>query len=357
MNATISNPLTRERAATLAARLASWLEGGGVQSPDGAFCAWREERGGALAFEYPEITGYALTWLAAQPELDAEAREAGLRAGRWLLERIKANAISAHVDYDGSAVYTFDLGMIAAGLISFGRRVQEPSLLGRGEQVARHLGSLFLEDPLPPAIDPRGPASSREITWSNASHPHLSKCVQSLILTEQWAAAEKLMAHAASFQRPDGYFLTQPREDLVMLHPHLYTVEAMWMWGTARGEQDPLDRARRATEWTWLHQLPEGGLPRLVNLDAEREQAVEQLDVTSQAIRAALLTGAEVHGLERAVERLCAVACNVGEAAALPYQPSAPEAHLNAWVSMFGAQALQLASRAGQPLLQWHELV
>jgi hypothetical protein len=327
-----------------------------VQSSDGAFCAWREE-GGTLAFEYPEITGYALTWLAAQPDLSSAARRAGIRAASWLLERLDANAISAHADWDGGAVYTFDLGMIAAGLISFGRRVGEPRFQQQGASVARHLASLFLENELPPAIDPSGPSGSREITWSNASHPHLSKCVQSLLLAEQLDAARRLVDHAASFQRPDGYYLTQPREDLMMLHPHFYTVEAMWMWGTARGDSSALQSARRATEWAWSYQLPTGGMPRLVNLGEDGEDGVEQLDVTSQAIRAALLLGADAPGLERAVERLCTVAHPFEGGAALPYQPDSPSIHFNAWVSMFGAQALQLAAQGEGCTLDWHELV
>jgi hypothetical protein len=328
-----------------------------VQSPDGAFCAWREEKSGTLAFEYPEITGYALTWLAAQPELSDAGRDAGMRAANWLLERLEANAISAHADWDGGAVYTFDLGMIAAGLISFGRRVGEQHFLEHGENVARHLASLFLESKSPPAIDPSGPPGGRDITWSNASHPHLSKCVQSLLLAEQWDAARRLVDHAAGFQRPDGYYLTQSREDLVMLHPHFYTVEAMWIWGTAREDRAALEHARHATEWAWTHQLPGGGMPRLVNLGQSSEPGVEQLDVTSQAVRAALLLDANVPGLARAVERLCAVAHEAEEGAALPYQPGSPEIHLNAWVSMFGTQALQLAAEGEGCTLDWHELV
>jgi hypothetical protein len=141
-----------------------------------------------------------------------------------------------------------------------------------------------------------------------------------------------------------------------MLHPHFYAVEAMWMWGTARDELAALERAKRATEWAWRYQLPDGGLPRLVNLDTE-EAGVEQLDVTSQAVRAALLVEADVDGLDRAVERLCAAARPVAGAAALPYQPQAANAHLNAWVTMFGAQALELAAQPGHRSLSWHELV
>jgi hypothetical protein len=265
--------------------------------------------------------------------------------------------VPAHAGYDNGAVYTFDLGMIAAGLMSFGRRLGERRFQEQGEALAGRLAAMFLEQEEPPAIDPSGPPSGREPTWSNVPRPHISKCVQAMLLAEQWDAAERLIDHAAGFQHPAGYFMTQPREDLVMLHPHLYTVEAMWMWGTAREDHSALDRARAATEWAWRHRLPEGGLPRLVNLGGGEEPAPEQLDVTSQAVRAALLLDADVEGLQGAVERLCEMAIDVDQAAALPYQPRSPQTHLNTWVTMFGAQALQLAAQGENPSLQWHELV
>jgi hypothetical protein len=274
-----------------------------------------------------------------------------------LLECLSTGQVSAHAGYDEGAVYTFDLGMIAAGLMSFGRRLGEARFHAEGEALAGRLGAMFLEHEEPPAIDPPGPPSGRELTWSNDPRPHLSKCVQAMLLAEQWDAAKRLIDHAAGFQHPSGYFMTQPREDLVMLHPHLYTVEAMWMWGTAREDESALARARAATEWAWQHQLPDGGLPRLVNLYGGQEPTPEQLDVTSQAVRAALLLDAEVDGVDRAVDRLCATAVNVDEAAALPYQPQSQQTHLNTWVTMFGAQALQLAAQGEDRSLQWHELV
>ena len=60
-------------AGELSAGLRRWLASGAIQPESGAFCAWREEESGTLAFEYPEITGYALTWLACRPDpTDAE---------------------------------------------------------------------------------------------------------------------------------------------------------------------------------------------------------------------------------------------------------------------------------------------
>jgi hypothetical protein len=344
-------------ASEFAAQLATWLAGGEIQAPSGAFCAWRE-RDGELAFEYPEITGYALTWLAARPNLSSAELDAGTRAASWLLKRLDSRDVSAHADWDQGAVYTFDLGMISAGLISFGRRTREPRFVDRGMNLASDLARLFLDQESPLQIDPRGPATGREPTWSNAGHPHLAKCVQALLLADQSQAAETLIAHAIGYQDSSGYFQTQPQEDLVMLHPHFYAVEALWMWGTARGDEEALSRARHATEWAWGFQLAEGGLPRLVDFRNHRGPAIEQLDITSQAIRATLLLDAKADGLQRAVDRLLLASHAAGRGAALPYQPQSTSTHLNAWVTMFGAQALELVGRReGERALGWQELV
>lgn len=342
-------------AGEVAERLGDWLTGNGVQSDSGAFCAWRDEDG-LLAFEYPEITGYALTWLAGRPSLTAAGQEAGRRAARWLVERLAAGNRAAHDGWDEGAVYTFDLGMIAAGMISYGRRFDEAQTVERGELLAGELAKLALTNPFMPAVAPDGPPTGRPSSWSTAGRPHLAKCVQALMLIEEWDAAAHLIADACTFQDPSGYFLTQPDEQIVMLHPHFYTVEALWMWGTARGDDDALERAHRATEWAWRHQLPAGGLPRMVALD-EDTVAPEQFDLTSQGVRAGLLTGAGLDRLEKAVSRLCTSALPLPDGAALPYQPQAESLHQNSWVSLFGAQALELAAQPGEVSLAWHELV
>jgi hypothetical protein len=139
-----------------------------------------------------------------------------------------------------------------------------------------------------------------------------------------------------------------------MLHPHLYTVEGLWMWGIARGDAAALDRARRATAWAWRHQLPSGGLPRYVSITRGEEPVPEQFDVTAQAIRAAVMLGYEPSGLKRAIQRLLEVAVRDAGGAALPYQLGA--GHLNAWASMFGGQALQLVED-GPSAMSWEQLV
>ncbi len=351
----MSEKSAEEGSARVATGTRQWLSSGRVQASSGAYCAWRDIANDNLAFEYPEITGYALTWLSWCDGLDARELQAGRRAADWLMDRLSSGDRSARADWDGGAIYTFDLGMIAAGLISFGARIKHEDYAERGREVVRSLVAYLDERQRLDAIAPDGPASSRSGGWSTDGRPHLVKCVQALLLADQPDAARCLLRQAIDDQDPDdGHFVTQPGDEFVMLHPHLYGVEGMWMWGSARDDQDALERARRAIDWAWQHQLPSGGMPRWVS---GSDTGPEQLDVTSQAVRAAVILGLDPPGLEAATLRIAALARADGEHGyALIYRPEDVSGHLNAWVSMFAGQALAVASE-GPYALSWNALV
>lgn len=328
-----------------------WLSSGRLQAESGAFCAWRDQAADTLAFEYPEITGYALSWFAGHRDPAPEELAAGRRAADWLDARLRADDRSARAGWDGGAVYTFDLGMEAAGLMSLGAQLQETRYVERGRATAMALAG-YLESGELPALAPDGPPTSRSPQWSTAGRAHMVKCVQALMLAEQVDAGRRLVRQAMQAQASDGHFITQPGDAYVMLHPHLYAVEGLWMWGQARDDRAALERAAAATSWAWEHQLPSGGLPRWV---AGPELGPEQLDVTGQAVRAARLLGIVPDGLDAAVARLLELSRDdAGHGRALGYRPAA-EPHLNAWVTMFAGQALQLVGEPGA--LSWDALV
>jgi hypothetical protein len=332
----------------------AWLCSGRLQSQGGAYCAWRDAEADALAYEYPEITGYALTWLAGRVDWTEQERSAGLAAGGWLAARLAAGDLSARTGWENGAVYTFDLGMLAAGLISFGRQAEVEELTQAGLDTASRLARYLEQEGELPALAPDGPRTNRPSQWSTEGRAHLVKCVQSLLLAEELEAARGLLNQALDDQAEDGHFLTQPGDEYVMLHPHIYAIEGLWMWGDARQDEIALERARRATSWAWDHQLPSGGLPRWVSAT---ETGPEQLDVTSQAVRAALMLGLRPRGLKQAIDRLLNVARSDGpHGQALIYQPDGGAAHLNAWVTMFGGQALQLAVEE-PAVMSWDTLV
>jgi hypothetical protein len=338
---------------SVAAGIREWLASGRLQSAGGAYAAWLDPATGRLAFDYPEITGYALTWLAGRAGPEQDELQAGRRAADWLVERLAAGDRSARAGWDDGAVYNFDLGMIAAGLLSFGRLTGEGRYAEQGQRIAEDLARQVLAPSGLRAVSPDGPATSRPGGWSTVGRPHLVKCVQALLLAGDHEAAELLVRYAYEEAAPDGRLRTAPGEAEVMLHPHLYTVEGLWMLGTACGDEAALAAAREATLWAWRRQLPSGALPRWASDEAT---GPEQLDVTSQAIRAAVLLEVDPPGLDAAVARLAGQARHDGDhGIALVYQPDAPAPHLNAWVTMFAGQAL--AAVTGEATVDWDTLV
>ncbi len=346
-----------DQAGRLADGIGRWLASGRPQSASGAFCSWWDARSGSLGFEYPEITGYALTWLASAHESDESPPEAlarGHRAAGWLLDRLRSGDRSAREAWDDGAVYTFDLGMIAAGMIRFGRASATAAYIECGLRLARDLSGLVLETGKLPAVAPVGPPTKRPPQWSTVGWVHLTKCVQALLLADEHEAARRLCAVALDEQHEEGFLATTPEDSEVMLHPLLYAVEGLWIAGSAMEDRQLTQAAERAATWVCQQQLPSGGLPRSVSPSGP---GPEQNDVSSQTIRAALLLGLQWPGLERAVRRLLELARSDGDHGhALIYQPQSEDIHLNTWVSMFAQQAMQLVRNGAQPV-RWDGLV
>src|SRR5713101_6051087 len=72
-----------------AAGLRAWIASGVCQSESGAFVAWVDFANGRLSYDYPEITGYALTFLASQASLSDDECSVGHRAAAWLVDRVR----------------------------------------------------------------------------------------------------------------------------------------------------------------------------------------------------------------------------------------------------------------------------
>ena len=265
---------------------------------------------------------------------------------------MRRGVYAAREGWDHDAVYLFDLGMIASGLLSFGRRTQTPRYVDAGEQLVEFLAAEVCSGTISPLA--KGSPASGRANWSTHGVVHLTKLVQAFLLARRQEPAAALVETTMGMQFSDGRMPTDPNDRGTMLHPHLYAAEGLWMWGTAQGDEDALERSRAAVDWAWSHQLEAGCLPR--SATAGQADGIEQCDLTAQAVRLSLLLGQRPAGLDRAIARLVEVAQEVKGKLALPYQPGSPDLHLNTWASMFGAQALSLAS-PGAPKLAWQELV
>ena len=330
-----------------------------ARSTSGAVYAWVDAATGAPAFEYPEITGYALTFWAGQSIVTEDEFEAGRQAADWLGELVESGTLRAREGWDDNAVYNFDLAMMANGLLAFGERYQQEAV-GTGIKLAAYLRDQIARDGWLEALDPCMSPRSCRSGWSTEGYVHLVKAAQcqlhaaTLGLRDGVAAARALVDRGLEFLTATGRFVTQPDAEVTMLHSHLYAVEGLWAFAEATSDDEIRDTARMATEWAWCQQLPSGGFPRWTA--NTQTAAPEQFDVTAQAVRAAVLCGLEPEGLERAMLRLARCVLKTPAGSAMPYQPDRENTHENAWVSMFWAQAYE-SVLAGSPCFGWTTLV
>ncbi|MFI6527674.1 hypothetical protein [Streptomyces uncialis] len=353
----------RAACARAADALSRWLASGATQAPSGAFCGWRDEETGELSAPYPEITGYILTFLTgAGPTAAARATD----AANWLAARAEAGDFSARPEKTRGAVYTFDIAMIAHGLLRLGQATATPRLVDAGLTYADALvRAAAVHGPLPTVVSGTEPGPL-PAAWSTRGRVHLLKTVQALLaaadqgLPGAMRLATSLTDEAHTWQEPHAFPPpTQPGSTLVSLHALCYAAEGLWMWADRTGDTRALDRSRALTAWVWRQRLPAGGFPGFVDLaqGAPTPVGERQSDVVAQALRLALLhrlpdadTAAEATLLSVDLRQVA------DGQAAIPYRPGAPERHLNTWASMFAAQALRLAADP-HPSMNWQEFV
>ena len=327
-----------------------WLFGGALAHPSGAIAGWREAETGRLSDEYPEISGY---FLSAAVFADATSSPVVAGAAEWLTERIEANEIASR-RADGPAIYNFDQGIIAAGLLKYGIRTGHARTMTAGVRAAASLRDQIQRHGHLPTLDPTGgQPQGRPATWSTVGRLHLAKTVQCLLLAAELGeggmrdAARMLIADTrARFSLGSESFREANGE--TNLHSTCYALEGFWIWNAANDEDDRDELLEATMDELIAKRLPSGGFPRNASLPGE------QSDVTSQVARLALLLARE-EAARPTIARLRAVAIPTERGYAMPYQPEASELHQNAWVTMFAAQSLALAD--GVRGLEWWELI
>lgn len=367
-----------------------WFLHSGIQSQapgartHGGFHAYYEADEGRYAYQYAEITGYALTMLAhlheacggeaAGPVRETLARHAGL-ALDWLRcfardERSRAYRCRyewAHDEFAPLRVCTFDNAMCLNGVVSWARLRGDGMLWDEARALAAWLLGMQNRDG---SFNVRtvGPAAKLEntyATWSTQIGSFLSKGVIGLLNLERETgdgalrdAARRACDLALRFQAPEGRFLTHIVERDTLQHPHLYTVEGLLVGGTALEEPRYLDAAFRGIDWSLSTQLEDGGFPSTVR-GAGGQNEHQRMDIQAQVLRAALWArrcgyAPDMGAVEGALTRLLAAQSQDERPAlrggflyghdddgrALP--------HPNSWVTMFAMQALMAYTWAVQ---------
>ena len=340
----VSGPVPTARA-DAAVQMERWILDGHCQHDSGATAAWSDARTRRLAFPYPEITGYFLTFAANSQVLNEDRRRRSTQAAVWLTERLKAGALHGRDDQP-DRIYSFDLAMISAGLMAIGTRLGRTEWIESGRAIADHIRGCWDDGAAPVAL--LGSSNSVPLRWSTTGRVHLAKAVQCML----WAAEH---GSAAAIEAADTILSTLEDEigrvteatAHTELHPLLYAAEGLWIWANHQLDSDRLQLARHVTEWVWRFQLSSGGFPANTNPAG----AIEQSDVLAQAIRLARLVDIPAPGLPRAMDQLRRTLVPDRGGAALPYRPTSAEVHLNSWSTMFATQAL------GSGVISWRGLV
>ncbi len=358
-----------------AAKAAHWLLESGIQdatpNPDyrGGVNAWFDLQSQTYPFIYAEITGYAVNAYLFFHSLTQEAAylEAAKRAADWLcrhaypevgLIKTRLNQPSYEQAYFSNHVFTFDQWVIVYGLACLGAVSGQGFYTEKAQAMARFLmantvkpdGSFY---PLYHVANRQ--AEEKGDKWSREAGSFHAKALMALCKLAEMtgdesyrACAQKLFRFALTRQQPDGRFVTQLNEKTTHLHPHLYTLEGLAAYGLAENNAQALEAALKGLEWVLKNQNPDGTvccfytpagflpfvrtdiLAQTLRMGAVLQQrgVLDDEEGRLAKLRARLavqqITGRFQHG-----------GFFYGQE-----ENGAIHPHINAWVTMFAAQAL-----------------
>jgi hypothetical protein len=325
--------------------LRRWALAGATQHPTGAIGGWRDADNGSISNEYPEVTGYLLTYAAS---ISADARVAR-RALRWLGGRVRAGNLAAR-DVEGPTIYNFDLAMMATGLMRAGAVLASREDVAAGRLLAEHLRQQVETFGFLPTLDAAGGPCQRPPAWSTSGRAHLAKVVQALLIADRHGAPGMVDAAAALIAQATT--VTGPETAVTWLHPLLYAAEGFWIWGTAQRDGGALAMACDLVDRAWAEQLPNGGFPAVTGGSMP---SYEQGDVLAQVVRMSVATDVFPRRFEDAVRRLCEISAPCREGSAVIYHPDSGARHENMWSTLFAVQALE--SIVANRRLRWTALV
>jgi hypothetical protein len=334
-----------------------WLLTGPAQvsaGPErGGVVGWLDDAG-RPAFVYPEITGCYLTCLAfmavAGESARGQVRERARRAVRWLDAHAAGPAdpltrsylAPAPADWRNEALFAFDLGMVVRGLDAV-RDVADGPERGRARRRVLALLARFpTGSDIPPWRPRRGAAGGPPVParWSTRPGPFLLKLAAALLLPPAKPTLDRLDRAARRLHRRWSRGTGRERGH-PELHPMLYGLEGLFLFGLARRGREAWGRAEAGYRRVMIAQAADGGLPaRLGDPRAESRS-----DVNAQALRlgCALRSVGRLRG-PRWDERLEGLAAALGRAVrsdgAVAFVAARRPAHWNTWCAMFAYQAL-----------------
>ena len=368
MTPLLKSGLRKESAAAAAFcwLLESGIQDTGTPATFGGMNAWYDLQENCYPFIYAEITGYAVNaylFLHAVSD-DRRYLEAACRAADWLvrsrypesgLVRTRVNHSNYKVPYFEAWAFTFDQWIMVYGLVSAAQVTKDPRFLNAAEGIAKFLlrETVTEEGLFFPIFDVMsGETLALGDKWSRQPGGFHAKALMGLNklfeLTENplyHETAERLAAAVLNLQRPDGRFITHGGH-FTHMHPHLYALEGLLGYGLARGRTDCIEAAQRGLEWTFKFQQEAGEIPCLYE---EAVRPFVRADTLAQALRLGVALNAlgrfeRPERLEKLSENLKGRQVQSGpQKGGFLYgqeENGMMHPHVNAWVTMFAAQAL-----------------
>ena len=375
----VITPITTKGKATSPVLSASnWFIRSGIQDMEadskfrGGVYAWHDLRNGSYPFIYSEITGYAINAflffhrITGNPIYLERARLAGdwLAGARdkkyGLIPTRLSRAGDDNAYYDCRA-FTFDQWIVVCGLCSLFTVTENRVYLKCAEEIAAALlGQTLQKDGfMYPTFNLKsGRPEATNDKWSRQPGAFHAKAALGLgqlyHLTHNeryFSCALKLAERALMDQKEDGRFITQTSDQSTHLHPHLYALEGILYLGTAQNDKKLIDVCKKGLTWILNSALEDGTI--YCFFKNQHFVPYERADVLAQTLRLATIMGERVSHFQRFRLKLD----RIREKLLLYQVSSGPQEggffygqeengtihfHLNAWVTMFAAQALWL---------------
>ena len=263
--------------------------------------------------------------------------------------------------YFDSWTFTFDNWIIAYALCNLFQVTQEVCYLNQAEKIAHFLlkNTLGKDGLFSPIFDvATNKTKAPNDKWSRQAGSFHAKAL--LALSQLYritrkdhyrGCAIKLAKMVASLQEKDGRFITQNSNRSTLLHPHFYTLEGLLSFGWTQNDVKLISIVEKGFKWVLDNQTEDGTI--FCFFQEGNFFPYVRVDVLAQALRIGtilLQIGSSLQNLEDRLNRLRSQLLsyqvkNGSQAGGFLYgqeENGVIHHHVNAWVTMFSAQALWL---------------
>lgn len=352
----------------------NWLLNSGIQNLNndlniGGYYSWYKSETKEFQHLYPEITGYALTWLhnliSQYCFENIEYKIKAENAFTWLEKQatFSKRGVKSRYNYNSNELtesksYVFDTGMVLFGVTNIYKLFKNDKYLIYAKNIADYILNMQKEDGSFYAFynNKTGKKIDSSKTWSSQSggyHAKLSLGLLNLFeITSDpsyKASAINCCEYALTTQEENGRFITHRKEKHTYLHPHCYTLEGLFYAGVELGNKNYLNSALNGLKWSISGQMQSGGIP-FIYYTNDGWGKYEHSDVLAQILRLGVLFLDESYEnkVKQLLNRLVQfqdLSSDLHSKGGFHYgfdEMGHEIFHINSWCTMFSIQAMKL---------------